>query len=508
MWEAVALHPARPPTVAAVPPAGRARRRARLPRGAVAAGLSRPPAAGRRGVRRRRFGQDPGDRRVGPCGRGATGPSSAPPTPPTAPWAAPGSRPRSSASWARSSDAEVTARVRSLAGELDQSLQSIDPAGMHQEQLWALGRLLQEKGTDRPLLILIDDMHRSGDQMLKVLGELSGRLHDVPLLTVLAGRTDPGDWLAAFPAATTVRLGPLSRPDAVGLGGWVRRASNPLAPEACRLPRRTGRREPPVPPRAGVDGPAQGLLVDDGDRYRLGAHRRHPGHACRHCSRRGSTPSSPTRSWPSSTPRSWAGPPPTHLDALGRRTPPAALRSLVENGLMRHGSRRPLRHRRRPLARSRLRDAAAQRPGRPPPTGRHDRRASPRSGPGISIVPRVYLTDDPVRRRRGGRSAGPRRAGASSPGARHLDALRLLERAVALGCRRSSVLLDLAKVQTLCRRPEDVFETLAMVEDDPDDPAVAVERDHTEANAKAVHRPGVGRVPARGRDGPLARARE
>ncbi len=120
------------------------------------------------------------------------------------------------------SDPEVTARVRSLAGELDTSLQSIDPAGMHQEQLWALGRLLQEKGTDRPLLILIDDMHRSGDQMLKVLGELSGRLTNVALLTVLAGRTEPGEWLAAFPAATTVRLGPLSRPDALGIGRRLR----------------------------------------------------------------------------------------------------------------------------------------------------------------------------------------------------------------------------------------------------------------------------------------------
>ena len=73
--------------------------------------------------------------------------------------------------------------------------------------------------------------------------------------------------------------------------------------------------------------------------------------------------------------------------------------------------------------------------------------------------------------------------------ARHLDALRLLERAVALGCRRSSVLLDLAKVQTLCRRPEDVFETLAMVADDPDDPTVGLERDHTAANARVFTDP-------------------
>jgi tetratricopeptide (TPR) repeat protein len=75
--------------------------------------------------------------------------------------------------------------------------------------------------------------------------------------------------------------------------------------------------------------------------------------------------------------------------------------------------------------------------------------------------------------------------------ARLLDALRLLERAVALGCRQSWALLDLAKVQSLCRKPEDVFETLAMVTDDPDDPTVAVERDHTAANARVFTDPAV-----------------
>jgi tetratricopeptide (TPR) repeat protein len=65
--------------------------------------------------------------------------------------------------------------------------------------------------------------------------------------------------------------------------------------------------------------------------------------------------------------------------------------------------------------------------------------------------------------------------------ARHVDALRLLERAVALGCRTSSVLLDVAKLQALCNKQEEAFKTLAMIEDDPEDPTVAVERDHTAA---------------------------
>src|SRR5207248_3192083 len=39
-------------------------------------------------------------------------------------------------------DPEVDARVRSITGELHPSLQSIDPAAIHQEQLWAFRRLL------------------------------------------------------------------------------------------------------------------------------------------------------------------------------------------------------------------------------------------------------------------------------------------------------------------------------------------------------------------------------
>jgi predicted ATPase len=82
-------------------------------------------------------------------------------------------------------DSEVTARLRSIAGELDPSLRAIDPAGIPKEQLWALARLVQEKGAAGPLLLIIDDMHHSGDRTLELLGELAGRLNDVPMLTVL-----------------------------------------------------------------------------------------------------------------------------------------------------------------------------------------------------------------------------------------------------------------------------------------------------------------------------------
>jgi len=379
------------------------------------------------------------------------------------------------------SDAEVTARVRSLAGELDQSLQSIDPAGMHQEQLWALGRLLQEKGTGRPLLILIDDMHRSGDQMLKVLGELSGRLNNVALLTVLTGRSEPGEWLGAFPAATTVRLGPLSRSDAVELvGGFA--CDKPLAPEAADfLVDRAGGN--PLYLRELVSmARAQGLLVDDGDHYRLIAPGAIPATLQALLAARLDA-LEPEQKLALQHAAVMGGATVEDLAALGSPNGLTALRALVENGLMRHAPEgrfdtvdsllREVAYETLPRnVRGELHRRAASFVGGTEERARHLDRAA------------GYLPDD----RAVVAEAAEALAQAGQElfvAARLLDAVRLLERAVALGCRRSSALLDLAKVQSLCRKPEDVFETLAMVADDPDDPTIAVERDHTAANAKA-----------------------
>jgi len=382
-------------------------------------------------------------------------------------------------------DDEVTARVRSLAGELDQSLQSIDPAGMHQEQLWALGRLLQEKGSDQPLLIMIDDMHRSGDQMLKVLGELSGRVNNVALLTVLAGRTDPGEWLSSFPAATTVRLGPLSRPDAITLAGGFA-CDKPLAREAADfLVERAGGN--PLYLRELVSmARAQGLLIDDGDRYQLAAHRAIPATLQALLAARLDS-LEPEQKVVLQHAAVMGGATADHLVALGSPHASTALRALVENGLMRETSDsrydtvdpllREVAYETLPRnVRGELHRRAATFVDAPEERARHLDRAA------------GYLLDDQAVVDEAAEALA--RIGHDLfLAARHLDALRLLERAVALGCRSSSALLDLAKVQSLCRKPEDVFHTLAMVEDDPDDPTVAVERDHTAANASAFSDP-------------------
>ncbi|MBV9411700.1 MAG: AAA family ATPase, partial [Acidimicrobiia bacterium] len=112
-------------------------------------------------------------------------------------------------------DAEIDVRINSVGGEIDPSLYDLDPDAFRQEQLWAYRRYLESKGAERPVLIVIDDIHRSGDETLELLGALMARVVEVPVMLALVGR--PDDWLVRFPGSTTVRLAPLSAPDSEAL---------------------------------------------------------------------------------------------------------------------------------------------------------------------------------------------------------------------------------------------------------------------------------------------------
>ena len=167
-------------------------------------------------------------------------------------------------------DEDVMARVRSLVGPAEQSLQAIDPTGLQQEQLWALARLLEEKSADRPLLIVIDDMHRSTETTLDILVGLSARLGRAPLLLLLVGRSDPGDWLGRLPSARTVRLAPLAPKDAADLAAALV-CEKPLAEEAINFLVERAGGNPLYMRELIAMARAQGSLVDDGDCYRLGS---------------------------------------------------------------------------------------------------------------------------------------------------------------------------------------------------------------------------------------------
>ncbi|HYA67451.1 MAG TPA: hypothetical protein VED63_01850, partial [Acidimicrobiales bacterium] len=173
--------------------------------------------------------------------------------------------------------------------------------------------------------------------------------------------------------------------------------------------------------------------------------------------------------------------------ALGSPQAPVVLPSLVDAGLLRRTSNgafdavdplllevayETLPHN----ARGVLHRRAAEIVDGPEERARHLDRAT------------AYLTDDPQLAAEA--AAALVEAGESLVrAARHLDAVRLFERAVALGCRQPSVLLELARAQALCGKEEDAVVTLAMVADDPGDPAVGVERDHIAANAKVFTDP-------------------
>jgi len=110
---------------------------------------------------------------------------------------------------------DIDVRVKSVGGELDPSLRELDPEAFRQEQLWAFRRYIESKAAERPVLIVIDDIHRSGEETLELLGALMARVIEVPVMLALAGR--PEDWLGRFPGSSTVRLAPLSPADSEAL---------------------------------------------------------------------------------------------------------------------------------------------------------------------------------------------------------------------------------------------------------------------------------------------------
>ncbi len=383
-------------------------------------------------------------------------------------------------------DSEVDARLRSIAGEVDPSLQAIDPAAIQQEQLWAFVRLVQEKGTDDPLLLIIDDMHHSGDRTLELLGELAGRLNNVALLTVLAGRTEPGEWLTRFPAATTVRLEALSRADAVTLAGAFV-CDKPLAPEAADFLVDRAGGNPLYLRELVAMARARGSLVDDGALYRLTTQPAVPATLQALLAARLDALEPGLKLGLQHVAVIGEAATVEQVSGLGSSEAPSTLRSLVDVGLLRHGPDgrydtvdsllREVAYETLPHnLRGELHRRAAGMVSTPEERARHLDRAA------------TYLPDDETAAAEAVDAlvvAGRALIQAS----RHLDALRLLERALALGCLPSSALLDLAKLQAQSSRDQDALRTLAMIQDDPDDPTVAIERDHTSATSRMFSDP-------------------
>jgi class 3 adenylate cyclase len=101
-------------------------------------------------------------------------------------------------------DDAIDRRVRSLGGDVDPSLAEFDPTALRKEQLWALRRLAEDRAAERPILVVIEDVHMASTS-IDLLTSFIAQVSDLPMLVVLAGRPE-GRWLSSFPMASTVRL--------------------------------------------------------------------------------------------------------------------------------------------------------------------------------------------------------------------------------------------------------------------------------------------------------------
>ena len=110
-----------------------------------------------------------------------------------------------------SDDPAVQKKVSTLTGDVDTSMSGIDSATLRSEQLWALRRLAEDRSRTQSIVVLIEDAHMASTS-IDLLTALVARISDLPILVVLAGRTE-GKWLTSFSTANTLRLGPLSLED-------------------------------------------------------------------------------------------------------------------------------------------------------------------------------------------------------------------------------------------------------------------------------------------------------
>ncbi|MGH2635859.1 MAG: ATP-binding protein, partial [Actinomycetota bacterium] len=102
---------------------------------------------------------------------------------------------------------EVTDRIAAAIGLSDRSF----PV---QETFWAARRLFELLGRDRPLIVLVDDIHWAEATFLDLLRYLRESIEDTPVVVVCSARPEllqeHPDWAAEEAAGRTIRLEPLS----------------------------------------------------------------------------------------------------------------------------------------------------------------------------------------------------------------------------------------------------------------------------------------------------------
>jgi len=376
-------------------------------------------------------------------------------------------------------DPEIDRRARSLAGEFDPALKEIDPNGLYQEQVWAFGRLLGHATEEQPLLLVIDDFHRAGEKSLQLVADLTSRIDSGALLVVLVGRPQPSDWLARFPAASTVHLDPLGTPDALALAEVLgddgdlgrdeaeflagRSGGNPLFLRELVVLAADRRR------RAGGDGddglPAVPPTLRAILAARLDALPADEKGALQHLAVLGQPV------------------PVTRVKALGLVGGEALLEALAARDLVRRRGPEPLYDVADPL----LAEVAYEALPHNVRAERH--RLAGRDADSVDERARhferavEYAPDDGALAEEAGTVLGA--AGRELFEVfRHDDAARVLQRAVALGESGPATVLLLAEAQNVQVRSQDALDTLALLPSDLRDPALEAQRIHLTGTAK------------------------
>jgi class 3 adenylate cyclase len=382
-------------------------------------------------------------------------------------------------------DSAVYARLWSLAGKPDESLKDIDPAGLQKEQLWAFLRLLEEKSALQPLALLFDDMHRSAETTLDLMSELSGRIERLPVLVVLAGRSEPSGWLSHFPTATTVRVGPLGHRGAAELAGALV-CDKPLAPEAADfLVERSGGN--PLYLRELVRvAKGQGSLVDDGGQYRLCSDAAVPATLQALLASRLDALGPAQKLAFQYAALLADGATAETLAALGGLPSQGVLYSLLDSGLLREGPNGGV-----DAADPLLREVAYETLPRQTRGELHRRAADVVAGPDERArhLERAahYLPDDETVASEAAVVLADVAADMIKQ-SRLPEATRLLERAVALGSREPDALIGLAQLYELRAEDAAAMRVLGLVSEDAD-VAQLVRRDHTAARVKLFSDP-------------------
>ncbi|MDQ2873514.1 MAG: AAA family ATPase [Actinomycetota bacterium] len=85
------------------------------------------------------------------------------------------------------------------------------------ETVWAICRVLKEAGRDRPLALILDDMHWADSGLVRAVAGLAAQLSEVAVTVLCLARpefvADESEWIGHLPNARLQTMGPLSEDD-------------------------------------------------------------------------------------------------------------------------------------------------------------------------------------------------------------------------------------------------------------------------------------------------------